>query len=470
MGATVPPDLLLLLAAPLFWVQTRAGSHSLLNFTTAVSRPGLGEPRFIFVSYVDDTQFVRFDSVAENPRVEPCVEWMEQEEPEYWELQTQTARTQAQQSGGNLMVLLRHFNQSEDDSHTLQGMHGCDMGPDGRLLGWYNTMAYDGMYFFPWDKDLNSQTMTTSTIAQISQQKAHLKAGDCLELLQKHLEKGKDTLLRSDPPKAHVTHHPIKNGDVTLRCWALGFYPAEISMTWQLDGEDLIQEMEFVETRPSGDGTFQKWAAVVVSSGEEQKYTCLVQHEGLPEPLTLRWEPAWYKKFSINDSFVILIIIIISMDSCQDCIKIAVDDKAPPRPRQVSEGSRGTSLFRESGIGTGEAGSQSRPARPSQPLSTRVPSPAPCSPPGPHNRPGSQEESRDLTVPRPQARLAEAFPHHRVPAPPYVAIGYGDNSQFDREAETLRARPRVPWVEHEGPEYWERETRIFKEHPQNFRT
>ncbi|XP_027244411.1 H-2 class I histocompatibility antigen, D-P alpha chain isoform X4 [Cricetulus griseus] len=207
-GVMAPRTLLLLLAAALAPTQTRAGSHSLRYFYTIESRPGLGEPRFISVGYVDDTQFVRFDSDAENPRYEPRAPWMEREGPEYWERSTRRAKDRQQIFRVNLRTAIGYYNQS-----------------------------------------------------------------------------------KGDPPKTHVTHHPRPEGKVTLKCWALGFYPADITLTWMKDEEELTQYMELVETRPSGDGTFQKWAAVEVPVGEEQKYTCHVEHEGLPEPLTLRWEP-----------------------------------------------------------------------------------------------------------------------------------------------------------------------------------
>nr|XP_037861558.1 HLA class I histocompatibility antigen, A alpha chain-like isoform X1 [Chlorocebus sabaeus] len=295
-----PRTLLLLLLGTQALTETWAGSHSFSYCHTAVSRPGRGEPRYLEVGYVDDTQFVLFDSDAASPRMEPKVPWVEQEEPEYWELHTEHAKAHTRLFRVWLRTLLRYYNQSEAGSHTVQWTYSSEVGPDGRFLRGYHRYAYDGEDYIALNEDLSSWT-AMNPVAQITERKwnsdetfaqqhgAYLKV-TCVELIRRHLEKGKETLQRQDPPKTHVTHHPISDHEATLRCWALGFYPAEITLTWQRDGEDQTQDMDLVDTRPAGDGTFQKWAAVVVPSGEEQRYTCHVQHKGLREPLTLRWE------------------------------------------------------------------------------------------------------------------------------------------------------------------------------------
>ncbi|XP_069880378.1 saoe class I histocompatibility antigen, A alpha chain-like isoform X2 [Dipodomys merriami] len=298
-----PGSVLRLLSWVLALAGTWAGPHSLRYFHTAVSRPGLGEPRYISVGYVDDAQFVRFDSDAANPRMEPRASWVEREPPEYWERETRIGKNNAQMNRVWLQTLLSYYNQSAGASHIVQRMSGCDVSSDGRLLRGYEQHAYDGQDYIALNEDLSSWT-AADMAAQITRRKweetgegendrAYLEH-TCVEWLRRYLEHGKETLQRTDPPKAHITLHPTSEHKMTLRCWALGFYPAEITLTWLRDGEEQTQEMELVETRPAGDGSFQKWAAVVVPSGEEQRYTCHVQHEGLPEPLSLTWErPAW---------------------------------------------------------------------------------------------------------------------------------------------------------------------------------
>uniref|UniRef100_A0A8D2IBH3 MHC class I-like antigen recognition-like domain-containing protein n=1 Tax=Urocitellus parryii TaxID=9999 RepID=A0A8D2IBH3_UROPR len=116
MGVMEPPALLLLLLGYLDLTETCAGSHSLRYFHTSVSRPGHGEPRFISVGYVGDTQFVRLDSEAENPREEARIE---QEGPDYWVRNTPKAKNAAQIERVNLNNLRCHYDQREEPPFQL---------------------------------------------------------------------------------------------------------------------------------------------------------------------------------------------------------------------------------------------------------------------------------------------------------------------------------------------------------------
>ncbi|XP_023555788.1 hereditary hemochromatosis protein isoform X2 [Octodon degus] len=94
------------------------------------------------------------------------------------------------------------------------------------------------------------------------------------------------------PPLVTVTHH-VASSVSTLRCQALSFYPQNIIMRWLKDRQPLeATEGGQKNVLPNGDGTYQGWAALAVPVGEEQRYSCLVEHPGLDQPLTATWEPS----------------------------------------------------------------------------------------------------------------------------------------------------------------------------------
>uniref|UniRef100_A0A452V2G1 MHC class I-like antigen recognition-like domain-containing protein n=1 Tax=Ursus maritimus TaxID=29073 RepID=A0A452V2G1_URSMA len=150
-----PGTLLLLLSGALAVTETWGGLHCLRYLGTAVSRPGRGEPRYVEVGYVDDTQFARFDSDSASRRMEPRAPWV---------------------------------------------------GPDGRLLRGYEQFAYDGADYIVPNDDLLSWT-AAATAAQIARRKweaageaehyGNYLDGACVEWLRRHLENAKETLRRA---------------------------------------------------------------------------------------------------------------------------------------------------------------------------------------------------------------------------------------------------------------------------------
>ncbi|ERE87126.1 patr class I histocompatibility antigen, A-2 alpha chain [Cricetulus griseus] len=300
MRTSCPCALLLLEVVALALTQNCAGSHWLQSFDTVTYGPDTWEPRFIHVCYVDATQVMGFDSNAATAKMEPRAPWMKQEPPEYWKEETQEALYKSQGDRKFLEVLMNYYKHSKGGYPTLQKVLGCNVENNGSFLRGHYRFTYYGHDYITLNEDLSSWTAEGKAAQLIKQTwETHHKAehwrtylqGKCVEMLRRCLDLGKETLLRSDPPQTYVTHQVRPGGNVTLRCWALNFYPAEITLSWQRDGNNQTQDIELGDTRPAGDGTFQKWAAVVVPSGEELRYTCHVNHEGLPEPRILRWEP-----------------------------------------------------------------------------------------------------------------------------------------------------------------------------------
>ncbi|XP_053519273.1 class I histocompatibility antigen, Gogo-C*0202 alpha chain-like [Artibeus jamaicensis] len=288
------PSLLLLLELVL---ESTAGTHSLHYHYLTLSEPGPGLPWFLAVGYVDDQPFMRYDSRV--GRAEPQAPWMASMDTQYWETETQKYRAWAEVQQVNLWIVMSYYNQS-GGIHSAQRMFGCDIQEDSLSSSFWH-FGFDGQDHVSLDLETLSWVSAEPVAVQTKRvldsercyaeyDKAYLESL-CLTSLRRYLELGSQILTRREPPTVQVTRHPIQDRGATLRCWALGFYPKGISLSWWLGEKELALETEYVETRPSGDGTYQTWAAVQVPAGEEAAYTCHVQHSGLNHVLTVAWEP-----------------------------------------------------------------------------------------------------------------------------------------------------------------------------------
>ncbi|GAA6086068.1 class I histocompatibility antigen, F10 alpha chain-like [Tachysurus ichikawai] len=87
----------------------------------------------------------------------------------------------------------------------------------------------------------------------------------CIEWLQKYVSYGGETLERKARPEVSIFH---KHSSPL----ATGFYPEEVMITWQRDGEIMHENVELGETLPNPDGSFQKRSILRVSPEDLQKH------------------------------------------------------------------------------------------------------------------------------------------------------------------------------------------------------
>ncbi|XP_062978980.1 major histocompatibility complex class I-related gene protein-like isoform X3 [Elgaria multicarinata webbii] len=279
--------------------QSSPSSLSLRYFYTSVSEPGQGLPQFITVGYVDDQLFIQYDSNTKT--AQPRTPWMEKvgdEDPRYWDRNTKIAQNTEQKFRVHHVNLRRYYNQT-GGFHTWQYMCCCELRGD-RSKGGYMQYGYDGRGYISFDKETltwtaadvpaqNTKRKWEADWAYTQYRKTYLEE-DCIGWLQKFLDYGKETLLRTERPVVKVTSQAEHDGTETLVCQAHGFYPKAIETTWRRDGEVMDHATFRRDVAPNSDGTYHAWLSIQVDPKDRDRYRCRVEHDSLLEPLDFAWE------------------------------------------------------------------------------------------------------------------------------------------------------------------------------------
>ncbi|XP_053545156.1 major histocompatibility complex class I-related gene protein-like [Bombina bombina] len=112
----------------------------------------------------------------------------------------------------------------------------------------------------------------------------------CPKALNLSLHYGNHTIHRKEKPVLRVKDTMEANSTTVLHCRAYGHYPAGISMTWDRNGQQVIEEEVERLTLPLPDQTYVSFLSVNVTPMAGDIYTCKVTHSSLQTPLTFQWE------------------------------------------------------------------------------------------------------------------------------------------------------------------------------------
>ncbi|XP_035253176.1 H-2 class I histocompatibility antigen, Q8 alpha chain-like isoform X2 [Anguilla anguilla] len=267
-----------------------AASHSLKYVCTAVTG-GTDSPEFTIEGLLDDEVFSYYDSKSR--RMIPTTAWIrENEGADYWGEQTQKALDAHQTFKANVRIAMQHYSSTQVVHHFE---YGCQRDDDTRDPGQIEHYEYHG-------KDVPTEDMKSwpfITPAQqlfISAVKWNLakRKNDtqyltqiCVEALKKYVSYRMIALGRTVAPEVSLLQKEPSSPGVT--CHVTRFYPHDITITWQRNGEDLDVDVELGETVPNEDGTFQTTSYLTVKPEDwkSQNYTCTVQHKSLKQDIIL---------------------------------------------------------------------------------------------------------------------------------------------------------------------------------------
>ncbi|KAM5262647.1 MHC class I polypeptide-related sequence A [Ctenodactylus gundi] len=259
-------------------VSSSPGSHRLCYNLTVNSRDGFVHTRVLAQGHLDGELFLHYDS--DKGQAEPRGPWAEASlGPETWDRETRDL----EESGKTLRMTMADIN-------ALQGHTGGDNHPRAT---W--DLSYDWEPFLSYCPENHSWTVLPSSAHNLAlkvkkswdEDGIHSKArwahilGELYERLPTFVSSWVKFKTRTVSPAVNVALSEASGDTLNLTCAASGFFPPNITVTWLQDGEPLSQNtQQSMGVLSSGNGTFRTWVYTGVSQGQEQRFSCLVEHSG----------------------------------------------------------------------------------------------------------------------------------------------------------------------------------------------
>ncbi|KAK7898201.1 hypothetical protein WMY93_019054 [Mugilogobius chulae] len=287
-------------------VAVNSESHSLTYIYTALSKqvnnPGIHE--FTAMGLLDTKMIDYFDS--ERQEKVPKQDWMKERlNKDYWEKGTQSRKSKQQWFKVNLDILKNRKNQTDDDVHVLQWMHGCEaeLNSEGKLdfVRGIDQYSYDGDSFLYFD-DAVSVWVAAATEAEPTKRKwdevqvlkdytkGYLER-ECLDWLTKFMDYGKQQLIHAKPPDVYMFASPARHkSSVRLNCMATGFYPPDIVINLLRNGRVLKDDIISTGIRPNQDDTYQRRDSIEIVRTDQGQYSCEVLHAATNVRIEKKWD------------------------------------------------------------------------------------------------------------------------------------------------------------------------------------
>ncbi|XP_048448350.1 class I histocompatibility antigen, F10 alpha chain-like, partial [Rhincodon typus] len=299
------------------WVSPKTNVHT--GIYTAVS--GIQDfPEVMHMAMVNGIKISSGDS--KTGQCIPGQQFMvESFNAKFWDSVTNLVNRHASTAKEILSTIMKRTNQTSG-IHTFQRITTVEVSDDGSIKRSMR-FGFDGKDFISLEPD-RMKWIASNHIAVMTKEKwdsdkswnnywkVHLEEV-LVQHLNRYLEAAKGFFKRKVQPEVFISRSEPNHQDkpLTLSCLVTGFYPVDIEVTWLRNGE-VMSETQSSGIRPNHDGTHQIQKEIEINPGDEDQYSCQIEHSSLSEAKFYQWEIPQNSVEHFHLVIVIGIVIVIA--------------------------------------------------------------------------------------------------------------------------------------------------------------